>query len=341
MTPENETAVAPERSTGAGGDAIALAPGQSPSGGFVEHVCLPRLHSAQNDDGGWGYRPGSESRVEPTSWALQALLNVVGAGASEACDRGLQFLRSAQLADGSWPFTTAQKVGCSVTAPACWTLLSGKNSFAAVAAGLNWLCQDKPRDSALWRRWLRRLSPTRHYSRQHGAYRGWGWNPGTSSWVEPTSVALIAFSRCPQELLPAGADERRQSAEAMLYDRMCPGGGWNCGDPLVYGVAGKPLVVPTAWALLALRRYPQRTENLVSLSWLERNLPDEQGPGSLALAQICLDAYGHEWPATAHRPEDLYSNNEFLGSITTTAWVCLAANTRRGWLSGESGEPSQ
>ena len=28
----------------------------------------------------------------------------------------------------------------------------------------------------------------------------------------------------------------------MLYDRMCPGGGWNCGNPKVYGVAGEPLV---------------------------------------------------------------------------------------------------
>jgi len=172
-------------------------------------------------------------------------------------------------------------------------------------------------------------------------YRGWGWNPGTSSWVEPTSVALVVLGLCPKELLPAGANERRQSAEAMLYDRMCPGGGWNCGDPLVYGVPGKPLVIPTAWALLALRRYPQRPENLASLDWLAGKLPDEAGPGSLALAQICLEAYGHKWPATAHRPDDLYSNNEFLGSITTTAWVCLAANSRRSWLTGESGEAAR
>jgi hypothetical protein len=229
-------------------------------------------------------------------------------------------------------------VGCSVTAPACWALLSSKNSFEAVAAGLNWLSQDRPQDSVFWRRLLRRLSPARHRSRQNSAYRGWGWNPGTSSWVEPTSVALVVLGLCPKELLPAGANERRQSAEAMLYDRMCPGGGWNCGDPLVYGVPGKPLVIPTAWALLALRRYPQRPENLASLDWLAGKLPDEAGPGSLALAQICLEAYGHKWPATAHRPDDLYSNNEFLGSITTTAWVCLAANSRRSWLTGESGE---
>lgn len=342
MIPGNQGVFAPQGSSGARGGVIALPPGQSQSASFVESVCLPKLRSAQNDDGGWGYRPGSESRVEPTCWALQALINVAAVEvSSEACHRGLQFLRSAQLPDGSWPFAAGQEVGCSVTAPACWALLSGGNSFEAVAAGLNWLSQDRPQDSTFWRRLLRRLSPARHRSRQNAAYRGWGWNPGTSSWVEPTSVALVVLGLCPKELLPVGANERRQSAEAMLYDRMCPGGGWNCGDPLVYGVPGKPLVIPTAWALLALRGYPQRPENLVSLDWLAGKLPEEQGPGSLALAQICLEAYGHKWPATAHRPEDLYSNNEFLGSITTTAWVCLAANSKRSWLTGESGEASR
>ncbi len=152
---------------------------------------------------------------------------------------------------------------------------------------------------------------------------------------------MIVFDLCPKELLPAGADQRRRSAEAMLRDRMCPGGGWNCGDPLVYGVPGKPLVIPTAWALLALHRYRQGSENLASLDWLEQNLANESGPLSLARAQICLETYGRQWPVTAPRPEDPYFNSEFLGSVTTTPWVCLAANLCRRWLTGESGETSR
>jgi hypothetical protein len=276
-----------------------------------------------------------ESRVEPTCWAFEALLNEGSDSNGDACRRALDFLRTAQLPDGSWPFAAGQKAGVSVTALASWALLSDGNSHQAASAGLSWLMQDSPRDSALWRRWLRRLSPARHYSREKGTHKGWGWNPGTSSWVEPTSVALIVLDRCPKQLLPAGANQRRQSAEAMLYDRMCPGGGWNCGDPLVYGVAGRPLVIPTAWALLALRNSPQRSENLVGLDWLERAVSGEQGPLSLALAQICLETYGRKWPASARRPEDLYFNNEFLGSTTAAAWVCLAANSSRSWITGE------
>lgn len=342
MIPENKGIYGLESSSGGCRGIIATPPGQSPSASFVENVCLPKLRESQNEDGGWGYRPGSQSRVEPTCWALQALLGVAGMEvSSDACLRGLQFLCSSQLPDGSWPFAAGQEVGCSVTASACWALLSGKSSFEAVAAGLNWLNQDTPRDNTFWRRLVRRLSPARRFVGQSDVHTGWGWNPGTSSWVEPTSVALIALNRCPETLLPTGMAQRRQSAEAMLYDRMCPGGGWNCGNPLVYGVPGRPLVIATVWALLALRGYSQRPENVMSLDWLERNLQDGQGPGSLALAQICLEAYGRKWPTGAHRPENLYSNNEFLGSIITVAWVCLAANPQRSWLIGESGETSR
>src|SRR5438876_464221 len=94
---------------------------------------------------------------------------------------------------------------------------------------------------------------------------GWGFHPGSSSRVEPTSFALLALEQAPKDLLPAAAARRRQLAESLLRDRMCPGGGWNCGNPRVYGVAGEPLVLPTAWALLALRAHPERPENVMSL----------------------------------------------------------------------------
>ena len=280
--------------------------------------------------------------MEPTCWAFEALLNQGLDSNRDACRRALAFVRARQLPDGAWPFAAGQEAGVSATALASWALLSDGNSHQAVAAGLSWLMRDSPRDSARWWRWLRRLSPARHYSREKGAYKGWGWNPGTSSWVEPTAVVLMVLDRCPEQLLPDGANQRRQSAEAMLYDRMCPDGGWNCGYPLVYGVwTGKPLVIPTAWALLALRSSPQRSENLVSLDWLERAVSGEQGPLSLALAQIRLEIYGRKWPANARRPEDLYFNNEFLGSTTAAAWVCLAANSDRSWITGGCHHPSK
>jgi hypothetical protein len=303
-----------------------------PEASFAESVCLPILRKAQNADGGWGFHPGSQSRAEATCWALQALVDSSWPGTCETVARGFQFLREAQLPDGSWPSTPEEKIGCWVTSLACWVLLREKDSSKAVAAGLDWLCGDWPRDSTLWRRLLGRFSSQRHISPINSSYRGWGWTPRTSSWVEPTSVAVLVLDQSPKELLPSSASRRRELAESMLYDRMCPGGGWNCGNPLVYGVAGEPLVVPTSWALLALRHHPQRSENVVSLDWLEGSMKSIQSAGSLALARICLETYGRACPINGPGFREVHSRNEFLGSVPTAAWTCLALSNREHWL---------
>jgi hypothetical protein len=299
---------------------------------FVESVCLPLLRSSQNPDGGWGFHPASQSRPEPTCWALQALLQYYAPEIPETAVRGFRFVRETQLGDGAWPSARAEQVGCWVTALACWVLLAEKNSSNAVARGLDWLCKDWPRDSTPWRRFLGRFSSQRRIFPTNNSYRGWGWTPSTSSWVEPTAFALLAFSECPAELFPPAAARRRELAEAMLRDRMCPGGGWNCGNPLVYGVAGEPLIIPTVWALLALRNQPERRENVLSLEWLERSVANIQGPGSFALARMCLEAYGRRWPNNAPEFHSLHQRNEFLENIQVVAWTSLALSGKRHFL---------
>ena len=76
----------------------------TPETSFIESLCLPIVREAQNADGGWGFHVGSQSRVEPTCWALQALMDSSCPEVPQGADRGFQFLRAAQLADGSWPF---------------------------------------------------------------------------------------------------------------------------------------------------------------------------------------------------------------------------------------------
>src|ERR1700738_1833389 len=182
----------------------------SPETIFVEAVCRPYLLNAQNADGGWGFHPGSQSRVESTCWALQTLVDSFSPETPQSVTRGLHFLRAAQLPDGSWPSTPEEKVGCWVTSLASWVLLADKESKKAVAAGLNWLCQDWPSDSTPWRRLLAKFSSQRHVAPINDSLRGWGWTPGTSSWVEPTSFALLVLGLCPQDLLPPAAARRRR-----------------------------------------------------------------------------------------------------------------------------------
>ena len=300
---------------------------------FVREVCLPFLHNAQNADGGWGFHPQSESRVEPTCWAVQALAASSIGEPPAGVRRGLQFLRAAQLSDGSWPSTQEQKSGCWLTSLGLWVLLTADRSTSqAASAGLRWLCNDWPQDSTRWGRLLTRLASQKELHPIKLSYRGWSWTPGTSSWVEPTSFALIALEQGFHNVAPTIVNRRRELATAMLYDRMCPGGGWNCGNPRVYGVPGEPLVIPTVWALIALRRDATRGENQESLDWLEQSVANIRSAASLALAKICLETYGRTWPAAASTLVGLFEKNEFRENVPVVAWSCLAMSERSGWL---------
>ena len=309
----------------------------NPDNSFAENVCAPLLRDAQNSDGGWGFHPGANSRVEPTCWALKALMSLSSPDNFDgnAIRLGCSFLIAAQLADGSWPSTSEEKTGCWVTSLACWVLegeSEGEKKYSkAIALGLNWVCGDWPRDSGWWQRLLRRLSSAKQHAKHNDSARGWGWTPGTSSWVEPTAFALLALESH-QRLEHPSAQKRRKLGELLLYDRMCPGGGWNCGNPEVYGVAGEPLVIPTTWALLALRKYPERPENIQSLAWLEKNFTKIQGPASYALARLCLAAYDSRPNMDGASSADLHAKNEFLRSITVAAWMILAASNPQNWL---------
>lgn len=296
------------------------------------------FRDVQNSDGGWGFVAGEQSRVESTCWVIKAL--TAAGGAKRADDdtlrRGLDFLTRAQLPDGSWPAVPETEEGCWVTSLASWVLaaLYHEKYAKPIDAGLRWVCDDWPQDSTWWRRTVRKLSSAGKVGKQNDVSRGWGWTPGTSSWVEPTAFALLALEWQPVAISTAGfhrvAEKRRKLGEALLYDRMCPGGGWNCGNPEAYGVPGEPMVIPTTWALLSLRHHPERRENKESIAWLENNFSKIQGAASYASARICLEVYGRQRETQA---ANAYDHGETTRSLQVEAWMSLAESNPRQWLS--------
>src|SRR5215469_1374543 len=302
---------------------------------FGECLSGSLLEGTQNEDGGWGFHAEAQSRVEPTCWAILTLLQIgADKNFSECVLRGLRFLRSAQLPNGSWPAVPGQQDGSWVTSLACWVLLHARHLEGAdtpAAAGFRWLCDDWPKDTSAWRRVLGRFS-REDVVNHNPSYRGWGWTPRTASWVEPTSFALIALSQSPQELLPRVAKRRERLAKSLLCDRMCPGGGWNCGNPRTYGVPGEPLVCPTVWALIALRNESNRPEVQESLAWLEKNLTNFRSSASLALARICLETYGRNVTIRDQYILRAFGKNDFPEDTTAIAWISLACKTRPYWL---------
>jgi len=335
----------------------------------------------QNADGGWPFHQAGESRVEPTCWALRALADSSDFAQSNIT-RGLDFLKSQQLSDGSWPATHGMESGGWMTSLVCGVLaqfpsieeflhptadvgapgsslepgssLSQSSIEKQIHAGLQWLCDDFPRDSSRWQKFLSHFQSNKH-AEHNDEFRGWGWTPRTASWVEPTAFALMALasvsevfssdssvapgphpksglrSELPKSLAHK-LEQRRSLAIGLLYDRMCAGGGWNCGNPRVYGVDGDSLVLPTCWALLALRKAAEHPNRALSLTWLQKSFATIASPGSLAIAQITLETYGIPIPAASHNLSDCSAADLAKQGTHIAAWAALALNPARAWF---------
>src|SRR5882724_101035 len=167
--------------------------------------CLSLLRELQNADGGWPFHAGDQSRVEPTCWASHTLFHSEQPRQSEVSRKALSFLHASQLANGSWPAASQISAGSWVTSLVCSVLGTDAQSAQNIKAGLKWLCEDFPRDSSPLQRFANRLRPKSQITSMNDSYRGWGWTPKTSSWVEPTSFALLALREVNPQYLPAKA----------------------------------------------------------------------------------------------------------------------------------------
>jgi hypothetical protein len=252
-------------------------PASSPAASVVEDVRVQlrkTLLDGRNRDGGWGYSVGHRSRLEPTSWALIALAHVD----DEAIDVG-PLVR--------WPQHDGWLVDVAGVAP--------NITFNAIAAlTLAQSVAGKAVHGTLMERLLRvhgETLPQASEFRQNNRLAAWSWIEGTISWVEPTAWCLLAskkFRGAPGQLL----QDRLAEGEAFLADRACAGGGWNYGNPNVYGTDLVPHVPTTAIALLALQDRGTHPVVVAGLQRLERDVDSEQSPLALALSMMALRRYG-------------------------------------------------
>ena len=303
---------------------------------------LRLLTDSQNSDGGWGYHPSGESATEPTAWAVCALRDSDQASSSsENLLRAKKWLLANQREDGSWPQFASQAEGSWATSLAAIALNEFADAANAVDRGLDWLANTWPRTPNFFQRLRQRFSKSSNITRQNNSLTGWPWTAKTSSWVEPTAYALILMNRVPRERLSNNVTKRRAVAEAMLCDRMCPGGGWNSGNPMVYGVAGEPLVGPTVWALLALQNSPERSEVRQSLDWLEKQYAQIRGSLSVAIAHMCLESYGRSATSVEALLQAVFEADRFLNNLCVVALAALALNPSRNFFLPELRETAK
>jgi hypothetical protein len=286
---------------------------------------LAELIVRQLPCGGWAAMgSSSQPALEPTCFAALAL----GSFPGRAVERAQELLLHTQNPNGSWPaFAGDDTDGAWVTSLAVMALHDVVPAIPARLQGVHWLMSCAGKESNWFWKWKFRTAD-RHVHLDPDKF-GWPWFPETISWVVPTAFAVLALSQLPCSC--GGLEQvpfRVERGIEMLLDRVCPGGGWNAGNGVVYGVPVAPHPDDTAIALLALRE--RGTDPVVqsSVQYLERIAPTLTAPWSLAWAILALALYG--------RPIDLIYSllvaTPSLSSVddtSTLALVCLALDPQR------------
>jgi hypothetical protein len=277
------------------------------------------LIERQMANGGWCYRQASaQADLEPTSLALLALRW----DPSPAQTRGLEFLLDAQNPNGSWPaFSGDDQDGSGLTALAVIALINSGVMTPAIEGALQWLVRSKGKESHWLWKWKFRTSDT--HVRFDPDKFGWPWMPGTCSWVIPTAFSMIALKQAFVCCKTGDVALRIRRGREMLVDRACPGGGWNAGNGVVYGVPMASHLDATAVALLAL--HGEEVEDVINsgLDWLERSVVTCSAPWSMAWSLLVLDAYDRPVERVADRLSDV-SDRGLIRDSATLAAVILA-----------------
>jgi len=244
---------------------------------LLEELLRRRLPGA-----GWSHR-GTQRGTEPTALALLAL-NSGGIVTKDAVTP----LMATQGADGLWYAVADGPAGNFwATALAVNTLSILGTDPATYADSVEALIRSRPMEAS-WLVSLKFRFLDRHVQFDPQKY-GWSWVPETVSWAAPTAMALIALERAKRRGLIRGGELQRRLrlGTEMLIDRACPGGGWNAGNAMVYGVPLRPHVDTTALALLALRPLHHLPIVRNALRWLLQNT---ECPSAYSLAWMILAA---------------------------------------------------
>jgi hypothetical protein len=281
--------------------------------------CLEHLVHCQLANGGWPFHPGgAQAAIEPTALALLALPSKP----ARERDSAIQFLLEIQNPNGSWPaFQGDDSGGSGATGLAVYALQRSGATGAVINKALWWLLRSQGWESHWLWRWKFRTTD-RHVRFDPDKF-GWPWMPETVSWVVPTAYSLLALTRREVTSQRDLADRRVRRGVEMLYDRMCPGGGWNAGNGMVYETALAAHPDVTAVALLALSTEPMNDPISASLEWLKDRAETCRAPWSLGWTILALHAYDvpiQRWIdalcSVAETPE--------INDCATLAVVCMA-----------------
>jgi hypothetical protein len=268
-------------------------------------------------DGGYSAVPGGSPDTESTALAALALHALAEGGARDAP----HWLAARQRADGAWPLTDAVPEPSWASAWAALALARSGAGAEPLGRAAGWLVAREGRRPGLVARAIGRLTNQDERLEQDFTLRGWPWHAAAASWVEPTAAALLALRVLSARAVVAGAGERIEEGERLLWDRVCVNGGWNYGNRRVLGEALEPFPDTTALALLGLQGSLLRKAVAESCEALLALLDERASSLALALGALALEL--HARGATSLR-ERLETRVERLGPPRETRSVAFA-----------------
>lgn len=238
------------------------------------------IEENQNEDGGWGYWPGHDSYTEPTGLCLLALKF---AGSMNGLMKGLEYLKRCQLDSGEIGINKEDKEGN-------WMSYAALIAFHDLGA---------LKEQEYLKKWILSFydgyenTPAHTVKSMYQEFRydvtidGWPWFGNTSSWIEPTSLFIIA-------LIHSGVDpqnKRIRSGIKFLLNRTNKDGGWNYGNPFAKNTYLDAYPLPTAVALTAMGIMGYTGEESAverAVKFLERRIGEEMSNASLAWSLLAF-----------------------------------------------------
>ena len=127
---------------------------------------------------------------------------------------------------------------------------------------------------------------------------GWPWMPGTTAWVTPTALSMLALHKAARYGGSAQILARLDMGASYLQAHACSDGGWNHGAGRVWDYDARSYPETTGVALLALTgRDSARIRK--AYAWAQAQLPGCRASEAESWLRLGLLAHGQLPPNTA------------------------------------------
>ena len=250
------------------------------------------LLESQNADGGWGFfarSQQSQSWLEPTAYAILALTGLPEA--KTATSKAVDLVCSWQNPEGAFqPSATVKKTSWVTSLGTTVATTYGRTEAASRGAKYLLAVHGVEADSWLTKTVKIVLPPV--YLDRDPFIPGWPWQEHCSSWIEPTSHAIIALQKTAlQTSSSQKARERIDMGQQMILSLRCKDGGWNYGSRSAFNVDLPSYPETTALALFGLKGR-SAAELAGPLDTLKKLAAQPQAPLARAWINVSLALHG-------------------------------------------------